>query len=82
MVAGFDADRLEPDVVHTWPAAGGDQQSVTAKLPTVLELQHVLVAVAPSRLCLGAEHQFDAVPSQHLAEGGAERRRLVGQHMV
>ena len=44
---GLDADRLQADPLDPRPPAGGDQQAVAAQLAAVVELQHVVLAVAP-----------------------------------
>ena len=44
---GLDADRLQADPLDPRAAAGGDEQAVAAQLAAVLELEDVVVAVAP-----------------------------------
>ena len=46
---GLDADRLEADPLDARPPAGGDEQPVAAQLAAVVELEDVVVAVAPCR---------------------------------
>ena len=49
--------RLQPDAIDARAAAGGDQQAVAAKLAPVVELQNIVVALAPSRGRICAERQ-------------------------
>ena len=79
--AGGHAHRVQAGG-HPRAPPGGDEQPVAAQLAAVVEDQHVVVAVAPGRDRLHAEDQLDAVPSQLLAEGVAERRGLAGQHVL
>ena len=46
---GLDADRLEADALDARAPAGGHEQAVAAQLATVVELEDVVLAVAPGR---------------------------------
>jgi hypothetical protein len=78
----LDADRLQADPLDARAPAGGDQQLVAPQLRTVVELQHILVALPPGGGRALAEHQLDPVPAQGLAERLAQRRGLAGHHPV
>ena len=55
--SGVDADGLQADAVDPRPPAGGDQQPVAAQLAAVVELEDVVVAVAPGGGRVGAERR-------------------------
>ena len=79
---GLDADGLEADALDARAPTGGHEQPVAPQLAPVLELQDVLVAVAPRGAGVHPQHQLDAVAAQGLAERLAQRRGLAGQHAV
>ena len=79
--SGLDADRLQADPLDARAPAGGDEQPVAAQLAAVVELEHVVVAVAPRGGRLHAECELDPVAAQHLAERLAERRGLAREHV-
>ena len=79
---GLDADRLQADPLHPRAPAGGHQQPVAPQLRAAVELQDVLVAVAPRGGRVLPEDQLDPVPAQGLAERLAQRRGLAGKHPV
>ena len=60
-----------------WPRAAGRPAA-----PAVLQGQHVVLAVTPGGGRVDAQHQFDAVPAQFLAERLTQRRGLAGQHVL
>ena len=78
---GLDADRLQADVLDPRAAAGGDEDAVAAQLAAVVEVEHVVVAVAARGGHFGAEHQLDPFAAQFLAERFAERRRFAGEQV-
>src|SRR5215207_9523547 len=49
---GLDADGFEADPLDARAATGGDQQAVAAQLAAVLELEDVVLALAPPRRCV------------------------------
>jgi len=51
----LDADRLEAEALDSRAPAGGHEQAVAAQLASVLELEDVVLALAPRRGCVGAE---------------------------
>ena len=59
-------------------SASGDEQAVAVQLAPVVELQDVVLALAPRRGRLDAEGELDAVAAEDLADRLAERRRLAG----
>ena len=68
--------------LHARAPAGGDQQPVAAQLAPVVELEDVVVAVAPRGVRVDAEHELDAVAAEHLAERLSERRGLAREHVL
>jgi hypothetical protein len=64
-----------------WAPAGGDEEAVAAQLLSVIEHEHVVVAVAPRGRGGRVDVDIDPVAAQHLAEGIAEWRRFMGQHV-
>ncbi len=79
---GLDADRLQADAVDARAPAGGDEQPVAAQLAAVVELEDVVLAVAPGGGRVRAERELDAVAAQDLAERLAQRRGLARQHVL
>ena len=79
---GLDADGLQADPVDARAPAGGDEQAVAAQLAAVVELEDVVLAVAPRGGRVHAEGELDAVAAQDLAERLAERRGLAGEHVL
>ena len=79
---GLDADRLQADAVDARAPAGGDEQAVAAQLAAVVELEDVVLAVAPRGGRVHAEDELDAVAAQDLAERLAQRRGLAGEHVL
>ena len=73
---GVDADRLQADARDPRAPAGGDEEPVAAQLAAVVELEHVVVAVAARGGDVRAEDELDAVAAQDVAERLAERRGL------
>ena len=82
VAVGFDADGLEADPVDARAPAGGDEQAVAAQLAAVVELEDVVVAVAPRGGRVHAERELDAVAAQDLGERLAERRRLAREQVL
>ena len=76
----LDAHRLQAEAVDARTPTGRDEQALAAQLAAV-DLQDVVLPATARRGGLGAEDELDAVPSQHLREGLAERRRLAAQQM-
>ena len=74
----LDADGLEAEPVDARAPAGGDEQPVAAQLAAVVELEDVVVALAPRGGRVRRQDQLDALATQDLAERLAERRRLAG----
>ena len=62
--------------------AGGDEQPVAAQLAPVVELEDVVLAVAPRGGRVRGQHELDALAAQNLAERLAQRRRLAGEHVL
>ena len=79
---GLDADGLEAEPVDPRSPAGGDEQPVAAQLAPVVELEDVVVAVAPRGGHARGQRELDAVAAQDLAERLAERRGLPGEHVL
>ena len=79
---GLDADGLQADALDARAPAGGDEQAVAAQLAAVVELEDVLVAVAPRAGRVRAEDELDAVAAQDLAERLAQRRGLAREHVL
>jgi hypothetical protein len=75
---GLDPERLESEIVGSRSSPGGDEQSIAAQLPAILELQHVVLAVALHGAHERAEVDVDAFRRQRRREGLAERWRLSG----
>jgi len=65
---GLDADRLQADPLDARAPAGGDEEAVAAQLPAVVELQHVILALAPRGGRVHAKGELDAVPAQGVGE--------------
>jgi hypothetical protein len=65
---GADADRLQAQLPHAGPPAGGDEEAVTSQLATVVELEDVVGALAPGGGGMHAEVQLDAFLAQDVAE--------------
>ena len=62
-------------------AAGGDEQAVAAQLAAVVELEDVVLSLAPRGGRPPAEDDLDAVAAQDLAERLAQGRRLSREHV-
>ena len=71
-----------PMPVDARAPAGGDEQAVAAQLAAVVELEDVVVAVAPRAGRVRAEDELDAVAAQDLAERLAQRRGLAGEQVL
>ena len=82
VAVGLDADRLQADPVDARAPAGGDEQTVAPQLAAVVELEDVVVALAPRGGRVHSERELDAVAAQHLAERLAQRRRLARKHVL
>jgi hypothetical protein len=59
----LDAHRLEADPLDAWAPTGCHEQPVAPHFRSAVELQDVLVAVAPCGGRMHPEHQLDAVPA-------------------
>ena len=79
---GLDADGLQADTVDARPPAGGDEQPVAAQFAAVVELEDVVLSVAPRGRRARAEHELDAVAAQDLAERLAQRRGLAREDVL
>jgi hypothetical protein len=82
VAVGLDADRLQAEPIDPRAPAGGDEQAVAAQLAAVVELQYILLALAPRRGRTGPEDELDPVAAQDLAERLAQRRGLAGEHVL
>ena len=71
-----DADGLEPDPLDTRAPSGRHEQMITAQLPSILQSQDEVLALAGRRDRLHPEHELDSVPTQRLAQRLAQGRRL------
>src|ERR1700744_4258376 len=82
MRVGLDTDGLETQTAHARTPAGGDEQLLTTQLAPVVELEHVVLAIASccGRVC--RENELDVLATQGLAERLAERCRLAPKHML
>src|SRR5204863_8628550 len=81
-LAGVEADGLEADALDARAAAGGDEHPIAPQLRPLLELEHVVLAVAPGTARVLAEPQLDALGLERLAERLAERPRRARKHPV
>src|SRR4051794_9367581 len=79
---GLDPGGFEADPLDAWSPAGGHEHAVAAKLGAILELEHVVLALAPGRARADAERELDAVAAKDLPERLAEGRRLAGQKVL
>jgi hypothetical protein len=78
------ADALQADPADARTPAGGDEQLLAAQLAPVVELEHVLLALAlaPRRARVRREDQLDAFVAKHFAERLAQRSRLAREQVV
>ena len=77
-----DADGLEPDSLDARTPSGRHEQMITAQLPSILQSQDEVIAVAGRRGRLHPEHELDSVPSQRLTQRLAQGRRLPREHAL
>jgi hypothetical protein len=57
----LDADGLEAESEHPWTPAGGDEQAVTVKLASVVDLEDVVLPVASRSTDVGGQDELDAL---------------------
>ena len=79
---GLDPDRLQAELVDSRTPAGGDEQAVAAQFAAVLELQDVVLPIAPRRARVYSEDELDAIVAHRLGEGLAQRRRLAWKQVL
>ena len=77
-----DADGLEPDPLDARAPSGRHEQMIAAQLPSILQSQDEVLAVAGRRGRLHPEHELDSVPAQRLTQRLAQRRRLAREHVL
>src|SRR5580704_8059863 len=78
----LDPDRLEADPLYPRTPPGGDEQTITAQLAPVVDLEHEVLTVTARGDRVRREHQLDPVAEQNLAERLTERCRLAGEHVL
>ena len=78
----LDADGLEADVANPRPPARGDQQPVAAQLTSVVDLEHVVIAIATGGRRVGRQDELDALAAENLAQRLTQRRRLAAEHVL
>src|SRR6202521_5364749 len=76
------ADSLESDVVHPRTSSRCYEQPIAPEITTIVELEDIVLAVAPCAGCLHAESQFDADATQRFAERLPQRRRFAGEYAL
>jgi len=79
---GLDANGLQADPGNARAPAGGDEQAVAAQLAAILELEDVVLTLAPRRGGVDAKEQLDAVATQDFGHGFPQRCGLAGEDVL
>ena len=77
-----DANGLEPDPLDTRAPSGRHEQTIPAQLPSILQSQDEVLALAGRRDRLHPEHELDSVPTQRLPQRLPQGRRLPRKHVL
>ena len=79
---GLDADGLEADPLHARAATRRDEQVVAAQLGVVVELEDVVLPLAPRPCCQLSQDELDVIATEDLAESLAQRGSLVRKQVL